>query len=163
MSYSFLDLAHEVLLSAPQPMIYQEIWGAAEQKGLNEKLGTTGKTPWASLGARLYVEVRDNPNSKFVKVGAWPTRFFLKSRAPELPADTVVKLEKAESKVVDVKTGFHERDLHPLLAYYANSNPSFNRGRSIYTKTIFHESSAKNGYNEWVHPDMVGFYLPLDD
>jgi hypothetical protein len=26
-----------------------------------------------------------------------------------------------------------------------------------------HENSAKAGYNEWIHPDMVGFHLPLDD
>jgi len=50
-----------------------------------------------------------------------------------------------------------------LLTYFAYANPSFNRGRSIFTKTIFHEKSSKAGYNEWIHPDMVGFYLPLDD
>jgi len=53
--------------------------------------------------------------------------------------------------------------LHPLLTYFAYTNPSFNRGRSIYTKTIYHEKSMKSGYNEWVHPDIVGFYLPIDD
>ena len=29
----------------------------------NKKLNLTGKTPWQSLGARLFVEVRDNPDS----------------------------------------------------------------------------------------------------
>lgn len=80
-----------------------------------------------------------------------------------MSADVITKLEKAEGKIIEIKTGYHERDLHPLLAYYANSNPSFNRGRAIYTKTIMHENSTKGGYNEWIHPDMVGFYLPLDD
>ena len=28
---------------------------------------------------------------------------------------------------------------------------------------MYHEKSKKAGYNEWIHPDMVGFYLPLDD
>ena len=163
MSYSFLDLASDVLKSSIQPMIYQEIWQVGQQNGLTAKLSTTGKTPWQSLGARLYVEVRDNEQSKFVKVGSRPTRFFLKDRASELSADVITKLEKAEGKIPEVKSGYHERDLHPLLAYYANSNPSFNRGRAIYTKTIMHENSTKAGYNEWIHPDMVGFYLPLDD
>lgn len=144
-------------------MIYQDIWEDGVKKGLTAKLGTTGKTPWQSLGARLYVEVRDNPASRFVKVGSRPTRFFLKSRKDEIPPDADVKIEKAEAKKAEPKTGYHERALHPLLTYYANSNPSFNRGRAIYTKTIFHENSKKAGYNEWVHPDMVGFYLPLDD
>lgn len=50
-----------------------------------------------------------------------------------------------------------------VVAYFAYANPGFNRGRSIYTKTIFHENSLKKGYSEWVHPDMVGFYLPIED
>lgn len=163
MSYSFLDLAYDVLKQATQPMIYQEIWQVGHDKGLTAKLETTGKTPWQSLGARLYVEVRDNEDGRFIKVGTRPTRFFLKERASELPADAISKLEKEEEKKTEKKTEYHERDLHPLLTYYAYSNPSFNRGRSIYTKTIMHEKSTKGGYNEWIHPDMVGFYLPLDD
>ena len=43
------------------------------------------------------------------------------------------------------------------------ANPSFNRGRVISTKTIYHENSKKPGYNEWLYPDMVGFYIPIDD
>lgn len=163
MSYSFLDLAYDVLKQAPKPMVYQEVWQAAHEKGLTTKLDTTGKTPWQSLGARLYVEVRDNDDSKFMKVGTRPTRFFLKERAAELPPDALNKIEKEEGKKTEKKTEYHERDLHPLLTYYASSNPSFNRGRAIFTKTIFHEKSTKGGYNEWVHPDVVGFYMPLED
>lgn len=163
MSYSFLDLACDVLKQAGKPMVYQEIWQVAHEKGLTSKLDTTGKTPWQSLGARLYVEVRDNDDSKFIKVGSRPTRFFLKERAAELPTDAISKLEKEEGKKPEKKTEYHERDVHPLLTYFAYANPSFNRGRSIFTKTILHEKSAKGGYTEWTHPDMVGFYLPLED
>lgn len=163
MSYSFLDLAYDVLKQATKPMVYQEVWQAAHEKGLTTKLDTTGKTPWQSLGARLYVEVRDNDDSKFMKVGTRPTRFFLKERAAELPPDALNKIEKEEGKKTEKKTEYHERDLHPLLTYYASSNPSFNRGRAIFTKTIFHEKSTKGGYNEWIHPDVVGFYMPLED
>ncbi len=49
------------------------------------------------------------------------------------------------------------------LSYFAYANPSFSRGRSIFTKTIFHAKSKRKGYNEWLHPDVVGVYLPLDD
>jgi hypothetical protein len=75
----------------------------------------------------------------------------------------VSQIEKEEEKKAVVTPKYRERDLHPILAYFAYSNPSFNRGRSIYTKTILHEKSLKQGYNEWVHPDMVGFYLPIED
>ena len=161
--YSFLDLANEILKAATQPLTYQEVWQVGKEKGLTDKIRTSGKTPWQSLGAQLYVEVRDNDDSIFMKVGKRPARFFLKSRAAELPPDAVAKIEKEESKKKEKKTEYHERDLHPLLTYFAYANPTFNRGRSIFTKTIYHEKSQRAGYNEWIHPDIVGFYLPLDD
>jgi len=73
------------------------------------------------------------------------------------------KIEKEDIKRGEKKTSFQERDLHPLLTYFAFANPAFNRGRSLFTKTIHHEKSSKAGYNEWIHPDIVGFYLPLED
>lgn len=161
--YSFLDLAYEVLKVAPQPLTYQEIWQIGKEKGLADKIKTSGKTPWQSLGAQLYVEVRDNDDSRFMKVGSRPARFFLKNRITELPVDAVAKIEKEEANVKEKKTEYRERDLHPLLTYFAYANPTFNRGRSIFTKTIYHEKSQRSGYNEWIHPDIVGFYLPLDD
>lgn len=161
--YSYLDLASEVLADAEQPLTYQEIWQAADDKGLTDKLRSTGKTPWQSLGAQLYVEIRDNANSKFMGVGRRPVRFFLRERQAELTSDTLLRIEKEESQQKSAKSAYSERDLHPLLTYFAYANPAFNRGRSIHTKTIFHEKSQKTGYNEWIHPDMVGFYLPLDD
>jgi len=163
MAYSFLDLAYDVLKQSQKPLTYQEIWQLGKDKGLSEKIKTSGKTPWQSLGAQLYVEVRDNEASKFIKVGKRPARFFLKERQAEIPPDAVSKIEKEETKKIDKRTEFQERDLHPLLTYFAYANPTFNRGRSIYTKTIYHEKSQRSGYNEWIHPDVVGFYLPLDD
>ncbi|MDZ7696313.1 MAG: HTH domain-containing protein [Deltaproteobacteria bacterium] len=162
-AYSFLNLAYDVLKAATQPLTYQEVWQIGKEKGLTDKIKTSGKTPWQSLGAQLYVEVRDNVDSHFMKVGKRPARFFLKERAAELPADAVAKIEKEEAKKKEKKTEYHERDLHPLLTYFVYANPTFNRGRSIFTKTIFHEKSQRSGYNEWIHPDIVGFYLPLDD
>jgi len=161
--YSFLDLAYDVLKVATQPLTYQEVWLAGKEAGYTDKIKTSGKTPWQSLGAQLYVEVRDNEESRFMKVGKRPARFFLKDRAAELASDAVAKIEKEESKKKEKTTGYQERDIHPLLTYFAYANPSFNRGRSIFTKTIFHERSQRSGYNEWIHPDIVGFYLPLDD
>jgi hypothetical protein len=161
MSYSFLDLAYDILKQTAKPLTYQEIWQAGNEKGLTAKLETAGKTPWQTLGARLYVEVRDNKGSKFIPVGKRPTRFFLKERQSELAPDAAKQIEKEEIKKAEKKTDFLERDLHPLLTYFAYSNPAFKPG--MFTKTILHEKSKHSGYNEWIHPDMVGFYLPLDD
>jgi hypothetical protein len=161
--YSFLDLAAEVLDRATSPLTYQEIWQSAKEQGLIDKISSKGKTPWQTLGAQLYVEVRDNDKSRFVKLGKRPARFFLRSRVGIIPKDAIRKLDTEQAAHKERPAGFHERDLHPVLTYFAYSNPAFNRGRSIFTKTIYHEKSAKAGYSEWVHPDMVGFYLPLDD
>ncbi len=162
MAYTFLNLAEEVLLQSNVPMTYQEIWNSAKELGLNGKLRSVGKTPWQTLGARLFVEVRDNQNTVFVKVGQRPTRFYLAAKQQTLPNDIIDKLRtKSENKML--QPDFKERILHPLLAYFVYSNPLFKGGKGVLTKTIYHEKSSKKGYNEWLHPDMVGFYLPLND
>jgi hypothetical protein len=162
--YTFLDFAEEVLQQAEQPLTFQEIWSAGEKNGLSAKLSIRGKTPWQTLGARLFVDIRDNPKTVFAKVGRNPARFWLLSRSGATPVINVKTIGVPKQQTPDEpKLGFHERKLHPLLAYYAFTNTSFNRGRQVYTKTILHEKSKHSGLNEWVHPDMVGFYSPIGD
>lgn len=163
--FTFLDFAAEVLKDSPKPLTYQEIWSLGQEKKLEIKLASIGKTPWQSLGSRLFVDIRDNPESIFIKVGKNPARFFLASRKSELTEDDLK--DTATSRLVpsrkEKEFNFHERKLHPLLAYFAFTNTSFNRGKQVYTKTIFHEKSKHTSLSEWVHPDMVGFYSPIDD
>jgi len=54
MAYSFLDLAVDVLKAASAPLTYQQCWESAEAMGLTGKVKTKGKTPWQTLGSRLY-------------------------------------------------------------------------------------------------------------
>lgn len=163
MAYSFLDLAFDVLKKAETPLTYQEVWQAGVTSGLTSKIETVGKTPWQSLGSQLYVDVRDNASSKFIKVGKRPARFFLRERSAEITAELTAKIEIADEKRPKKAVGYKERDLHPVLTYFAFATPAFNRGRAIVTKTIHHETSKKSGYSEWSHPDMVGFSIPLED
>ncbi len=138
-----------------------EIWQKAKETGLDTKIGTTGKTPSATIGARLYVDIRDNgDNSKFVQVTKRPARFMLKN-ADLKQSDIQKAVEKAETAEAKDTTKFNERDLHPLLVKYANQNPHF----QCYVKTIYHEKSVKKskGANEWLHPDLVGVYFPFKD
>lgn len=65
MAYSFLDLAEDVLKTAPAPLTYQQCWDEGQAKGLTTRLKTKGKTPWQSMGAQLYVDVRDNAELRF--------------------------------------------------------------------------------------------------
>lgn len=160
----FLVFAQKVLNQVNAPLTYQDIWKTGEQSGLTKEISITGKTPWQTLGAQLFVDVRDNPNSLFIKVGKRPAKFFLKSKASVLSTETIETIDQ-DLQVIEKKdkAPYTERELHPVLSYFAYTNSQFNRGKAIFTKTIFHEKSKKDGLNEWVHPDVVGVYIPIDD
>ncbi|MBX7173249.1 MAG: hypothetical protein K1X72_19930 [Pyrinomonadaceae bacterium] len=155
---NFYELAKQIIEETNHPLSPNEIWEKAVELGLDKQLNTKGKTPWATLGARLYTNVRDNPNSIFEVVGKNPKRFWLKNASTNQSSfissnnvPPVIKIEK-----------FTERDLHPLLVKFADSFFHF-RGAKL--KTIFHENSLKQkkGYNKWIHPDLVGVYFSFND
>ena len=56
--YTFLDFAEDVLWNADNPMIFQDIWDQGKDQPFSNKLTVRGKTPWATIGARLFVDVR---------------------------------------------------------------------------------------------------------
>jgi hypothetical protein len=163
MKYSFLDLAADVLKAAAKPLTYQEVWQFGTEAGLSGKVGAGGKTPWSTLGAQLYVDVRDNDASRFIKVGKRPARFFLKARSGEISEDVAAEIEAPPAVLPKKGPGYMERDLHAVLTYFVYANPVFNRGRAVITKTILHEKSKGSGYREWTHPDIVGFSMPLEE
>jgi hypothetical protein len=150
---NFLELAEETIKSAKRALTPNEIWEKAQELGLDKQLNTKGKTPWASLGAMLYVDVRDNPNTKFEPIGKRPTFFGLKNVTPT---------DSNQVSVPSSSDKFHERDLHPLLVKFADTYYHF-RGAKL--KTIFHENSTRTrrGYNKWLHPDLVGVYFSFND
>ena len=80
MAITFLQMAQKVLQEEKQPLSTSEIWQVAVSKGYEKLLDLKGITPWATLGALIYVDVRDNPSSAFVPIGARPKRFILKSQ-----------------------------------------------------------------------------------
>jgi len=165
--YSLLDFAEDVLKLTDKPLLYKEIWEFGSTQNFYSKLQINGKTPWQSLGALLFVDVRDNENTRFIKVAKNPARFFLKSRKNELSTDIIINIQKDEitnEKNKIKQLSFDERDLHPLLSYFAYTNIEFNKSKAIYTRTIFHENSKKGiGLNQWIHPDIVGFYIPIEE
>lgn len=164
MANQFLDHAEAVLEKVQSPLTFKEIWDRGVELGLDKKLKSKGKTPWNSLGAQLFVDVRDNSDSQFIKIGKRPARFFLKIRKSEIKSTDFNQIEiQAEKKQETETQKYSERDLHKVLSFFVNRSMTFGRGKVIYTKTIYHEKSKKVGYSEWVYPDLVGFYLPLDD
>ena len=74
----FLEFAEKILREVNRPLTHIEIWEIGKNKGIDSDLNSRGKTPWQTIAARIYVDIRDNTNSKFVKLKLRPTKFFLK-------------------------------------------------------------------------------------
>lgn len=153
---TFLELAERVLKEEKKPLTAIEIWNIGTQKGYDKELNSQGKTPWATLGAQIYVNSKDDKKSKFAKTDSRPKKFYLKSMGSTiniddytLPEDIVVHKKK--------KFDFLEKDLHKYLSYFAYYH------LNCYTKTINHNISSKKEFGEWVHPDMVGCYFRMED
>lgn len=153
---TFLELAEKVLKEENKPMTVEEIWEVAKRKGYDELVGTKGKTPWRSIGAQIYVDIRDNRKSPFVKIESKPRKFYLKN----LVSKTELKeIEEKEMGNIEepAEPKYDERELHPFLAYFAYTY------MKSYTKTIHHEKSNKKKYSQWAHPDLVGVYFPIEE
>lgn len=158
---TFHELADKILRSVDKPLTANEIWQKALEQGIDNQLESKGKTPWATLGARLYVIVRDNPNSKFKSVGKRPKRFYLNDKKYHIDFHEYeigkTEEESENDKILEQKKIYLEKDLHPFLANFAFYH------LTCYTKTINHSKSDKKEYGEWVHPDMVGCIFPIDE
>lgn len=155
MALTFLQMAKKVLEEEKQPLSASEIWQIAVSKGYDKLVETKGKTPWATLSALFYVDVRDNSSTDFVPLGARPKRFILKSQVDILGG--VIPETTKTPKIQTSKIEFLEKDLHPLMVYYGFYY------LKAYLKTINHSKSDKKGFGEWVHPDIVGCYFPYKD
>jgi hypothetical protein len=153
---TFLELAEKILIEKQQPLSSTEIWNFAIQKGYEKELNTQGKTPWATLGAQIYVNAKDNPKSIFAKTDSRPKKFYLKSQVSKLDLSETA-ISKDEIIIKKKKFDYLEKDLHAYLTYYAYVF------LNCVTKTINHSHSTKKEFGEWVHPDIVGCYFPLED
>jgi len=153
---TFLELAKDILIKNVDPLTPNEIWQLACKEGLDKNLNSKGKTPWATLGAQLYVSTKTNPKTIFSLTDSRPKRFYITSFKSKIDFEKVV--EKVSSSSINKKKyNFLEKDLHPFLAYYASLY------LKIATKTINHSHSSKKEFGEWVHPDIVGCYFPFNE
>jgi len=155
---TFLELAKIIIEEERKPLSDNEIWELAQAKGYDSKVGTKGRTPWRSIGAQIYVSIRDDINSPFFKASRKPTRFFLRSLQGESEPTVPPKAKHPEPTILeDNGVVFNENDIHPFLAYFAHHY------LKAYTKTIRHFTSTRKEFGEWTHPDMVGCYFPIEE
>jgi len=163
-SITFWDIIERTLEAVKEPLSPKEIWEKAVDLNITNGFETTGKTPWATIGAYIYTDInRGGENSVFVQTSERPAQFYLRKLAKKLNIEKVIEQKAAKAINIEnnsVKT-FHERDLHSILTAYVNAHIHF----KAFLKTIFHETSAKGtkGLNEWLHPDLVGVYFPFKD
>ncbi len=153
---TFKELAKRILEEEKRPLAVKEIWEIAVKKGYDKLCDTQGKTPWKTVAAQIYLDIRDNPNSPFIKIYSNPRKFFLKNLVSQ---EELSKIEEREMSKIEIprRVRYSERELHPFLTYFAYTY------MGIYTKTIYHEKSNKRRYTQWLHPDMVGVYFPIEE
>lgn len=71
---TFLDLAYETLKRVQTPLTDKQIWEKS-QNFSELKFESKGETPWKTIGARIYIDIKENPQTKFIKVSSRPTLF----------------------------------------------------------------------------------------
>ena len=143
---TFLKLVEDVLAKAKGPLTAEQIWEQAGKLGLQDKLGSKGKTPITSISSLIYVDLKYE-ETKFAKVGARPTKFALKDYA-----------DKKSTEESESTPTYKESDLHAFLSFFAHVR------LGMYTKTINHKTSTGQnaGVQQWIHPDMVGASFHFD-
>ena len=157
---TFGELAIKILKETNEPMTVEEMWEYAVTVEYDKKLGSKGKTPWRTMGAKIYVDLKDNPNTPFIKIDSKPKKFFLKDTQNEKQNNAEKEnkaIVKEVKKDIHKKPLFTERELHPYLSYVVYTY------LNVYTKTIYHEKSSKRSYNQWLHPDLVGINFPIGE
>lgn len=143
-----LEVAKKVLETKKQPLSPNRIYKIAEELDLTKELNFRGKAPWDSFSTQIYSDLKENANSMFEKISEKPILIKLKSQN--------LSVNDVNDETKQAKSPFNERDLHPLLAKFVDTNPNFNFNTRV--KTIFHESSlkSKKGHDKWLYPDIVG-------
>ncbi|MGL2577234.1 hypothetical protein KVJ73_00460 [Helicobacter pylori] len=168
------ELGKKVLEQAEEPLSVREIWERACEMGLDKELkkgkrkirSSEGdkKQSIASLGSALG---KDKKQFYVINRKEDPFRYWLKSREREFPSQETLDSKEeddGQSECSDAtekqKTSFNERDLHPLLVKFLDTDPNF----KLLCKTICHEKCKKNKAGEcrWNYPDIVGVYFPYN-
>lgn len=158
--YTFKQLAKDVLEHEGIPLSPSQIWEKGKELGLTDKIESRGKTPEQTIGAQIYVELRNKPeNTPFTQHSSRPLLFFLKGKTPNEGFEIPSIESNEEKSELDKRISFLEKDLHALLVRF------FSVKYRAYVKTLNQSNSvrASKGINEWIHPDLVGVRFPFDD
>ena len=100
MKYSFKEAAIKILERFSEPKTPKEITDIAIEEGIIE---TFGETPEATMGAQIYLDIKNNKNSAFKKVARG--LFTVADRKDSLNSPHVIIYNQNEL----VKKGLHDK------------------------------------------------------
>lgn len=115
----FLEFAKRCLEIAQAPLSAKQMWHDSRFQDLKANISTDGKTPWATIGAQLYTDIRDNPDTLFEKSGEG--RFALKNKdkakkPPVSPPATPIKSRFYEPCLNILKQAGHPMRMGEIAA-----------------------------------------------
>ncbi len=161
---TYRELGKKVLEQAEKPLKVKEIWERACEMGLDKECND-GKIPKGSFE----IAIREDKEQFYVERKEKGTCYYwLKSREREFPPQETPDAKEEDDEQIECsdaaekqKTSFNERDLHPLLVKFLDTDLNF----KLLCKTIRHEKcrKGKKGEYEWNYPDIVGVYFPQND
>ena len=147
---TFKELAIEILTILGRPATAKEIWDFAISSGKNKKITTKGKSPERTIGAQLYIDIKNKGvNSLFIQ----PAKglFDLKSRSKNNYGNIPAVSSKTSSN------SFDEKDMYkPFIEY-------IKKKFICQAKRIEETSTSIKGELEWTQPDIVGVNIPNFD
>ncbi len=165
---TYIELGKKVLEQAEKPLSVKEIFEKACGMGLDKECND-GKILSHSLGSQLGEHDIPKDKKQFYVAREERGAFFywLKSREREFPPQETSNAKEEDDEQSECsgtakkqKISFHERDLHPLLVKFLDTDPNF----KLLCKTIYHEDckKSKGGECKWNYPDIVGVYFPYN-
>ena len=133
------------------PANYADIYKHIIDKGYYT-FSKDAKTPALTVSGQLSEFIRTNDaRVKRIKQDGGGYAYYLTTNEQNISVEVLTGATETQVvKKVDKTKTYEERSLHKLLSSYLKNS-------SIYSKTIFHESSTNKDSNQiWTHPDMVG-------
>ena len=101
MSYGFKEFSIEVLTKVNKPLGKMDIWKKGVEFGFDKKLDSQGKTPWCSIGAQIYSEIKKKGNkSSFKQVSKRPSLFALSNQSIDEKeiSNAIMHIEKIDTE-----------------------------------------------------------------
>lgn len=120
MAFGFIDFAKEILEAPDRSLSVEEMGEAGCKQGGNERMASSGKTSVRTLSARIYVDLKNNPESIFTQVSKRPAKFYLKGK------DFTSDPEEIQEPDGSREAGrFHEGEIHILLSSFVYADEHF--------------------------------------